>query len=192
MSSLNATPNKKPNPQGKGCVPVLQDLYALQATAPVAKPARQILRDFCISSIVLGARFRFKPVPGKPYFLYCSGGDWSLSLISPQEWGHRRPGDFVGRCTLHTDMCWQLEMPQLPSGHPASQHLETFVEAFSTYLQSHESITDCLPFYARHLPYYQRLLGTGVATSLAHSISALERDNPVSLIDAARSSSSTP
>ena len=62
--------SKNPNPQGKGLVPVLRDLGSLQAVAPAVKSSVDFLRDYCISSMVLAAKFSFKPVPGKDYYLY--------------------------------------------------------------------------------------------------------------------------
>jgi len=62
---------KKPqgNPQGKGAVPVLDALHALQAWQPDVKSADQILREFCLSTLVLSARFDFRVVPGNTYYL---------------------------------------------------------------------------------------------------------------------------
>ncbi len=58
------------NPQGKGAVPVLDALHALQAWQPDVKSADQILREFCLSTLVLSARFDFRVVPGNTYYLY--------------------------------------------------------------------------------------------------------------------------
>ena len=100
---------KNPNPQGKGVVPVLRDWATMRPVRSMPKDAAAFLRDYCISSLVLAARFQFKPVPGKEYFLYAREDDWMLSLIGPHEWGQREPGAFLGRCVLRADMTWAME-----------------------------------------------------------------------------------
>ena len=161
---------KSPNPQGKGCTPVLQDWAALHPHLPGRKTHDEILRDYCLSALVLAAKFRFRPVPGKPYHLYCDAGTWKLSLIGPQEWGERMPGEFVAQCRLQDDMTWQLEFDQLRADSTAAQCLQHFAEGFARAVAAQDSLQDGLPFYARKLPYFQRMLGTGLAVSLRHSI----------------------
>ena len=89
-----------PNPQGKGLVPVLDAWQSLQPAAVAPKSAPRLLGDYMVSLLVLSAEFSFKPVPGKPYYLYWREGDWQLSLISPVEWGLRLPGECLGECQL--------------------------------------------------------------------------------------------
>ena len=137
---------------------------------PVRKTPDDILRDYCLSALVLAARFRFRPVPGKPYHLYCDAGTWNLSLIGPREWGRRMPGEYVAQCRLQEDMTWQLEFDQLHTNSPAAQCLQHFAEGCARAVSAQDSLQDGLPFYARELPYFQRMLGTGLAASLRHSI----------------------
>ena len=170
MNQLIPANQKNPNPQGKGCVPVLQDWGALRPQLPQKKSGNDILTDYCLSALVLAAKFSFRPVLGKPYYLYRNEQDWSLSLIGPHEWGDSMPGDFVAHCQLRTDMTWQLEFGALQAGSPVSRRLEDFVESFTNTIASQDSVTDDLPFYVSNLPYYQRMLGTGLAVSLQHSI----------------------
>ena len=170
MDTLRPSAQKNPNPQGKGCVPVLQDWHALSRSSPVSKSAYDILTDYCFSALVLAAKFRFRPVPGKTYYLYSEEQAWSLSLIGPQEWGDSQPGEFVANCCLQTDMTWQLEFDQPRTDSPVSDRLKGFVEGFTSTLARQESVVDELPFYVRELPYYQRMLATGLAASLQHSI----------------------
>ena len=171
MHTLIPSTQKNPNPQGKGCVPVLQDWHALRPRLPERKQAQDILTDYCLSALVLAAQFRFRPVPGKPYYLYSDEQQWSLSLIGPQEWGDAMPGEFVANACLRTDITWQLEFCQLPADSPVTRRLEGFVDGFTNTLTHQESVLDELPFYVRGLPYYQRMLATGLAASLQHSIS---------------------
>ncbi|MEH6569239.1 MAG: DUF2452 domain-containing protein [Halioglobus sp.] len=170
MATTISSTQKNPNPQGKGCVPVLQDWHALSRSSPVKKSASDILTDYCFSALVLAAKFRFRPVLGKTYYLYSEEQEWSLSLIGPQEWGDSIPGEFVGNCRLQTDMTWQLEFGQLHTDSPVSNRLKDFVEGFAHALARQESVLDELPFYVSDLPYYQRMLATGLAVSLQHSI----------------------
>jgi hypothetical protein len=170
MKELTHSTPKNPNPQGKGCVPVLQDWAGARPQLPIRKSTAEILRDYCLSGLVLAATFRFRPVPGKHYFLYCNESDWMLSLVAPQEWGTAAPGDFVADCQLQTDMTWQLDFAPKGGGHRARERLQQFVEGFADMLAEQESPEDALPFYVPELPYFQRMLATGLAVSLQHSI----------------------
>jgi hypothetical protein len=104
---------KNPNPQGKGLVPLLRDWQTVQPAFCGQRSAVDFLRDYCVSSLVLAAQFRFKPVVGVPYFLYCGQQGWMLSLVGPDEWGQRLPGEYLARCRLRADMTWALEAAAL-------------------------------------------------------------------------------
>jgi len=157
-----------PNPQGKGLVPVLRDWSATRPAGSTRKNAPQFLRDYCISSLVLAARFKFRPVVGRTYYLYAGATEWTLSLIGPKEWHRTAPGNFLAPCRLRPDMTWELDSAEF-SDVSAVESLQRFVEGFVTTIQGQESISDELPFYAGHLSYYQRMLATGLASSLASS-----------------------
>ena len=162
---------KNPNPQGKGVVPVLRDWATMTPVGPIRKDAAVFLRDYCISSLVLAARFGFKPVPGKDYFLYAREGEWMLSLIGPHEWGQREPGAFLGRCRLRADMTWVIERcADEESDAVAVERAQAFVEGFVDTLAGQASVGENLPYYVSTLPYYQRLLATALATSLQRSL----------------------
>ena len=163
---------KNPNPQGKGMVPVLRDLDALQALVPTEKSSVDFLRDYCISSMVLAAEFNFKPVPGKDYYLYARQDTWSLSLIAPNEWGESRREQFVGKCRLRADMTWEMNTNQLNKDNSAINSAKRFIRDFIDTLGQQESITSQLPFFIRELPYYQRMLATAMASSLQQSAAA--------------------
>lgn len=159
---------KNPNPQGKGLVPVLRDWSATRPAGSTRKNAGQFLRDYCISSLVLAARFKFRPVVGNTYYLYAGDTQWTLSLIGPGEWHHDTPGDFLAPCRLRPDMTWELDATG-SRDVSAVASLQRFVEGFVHTIQGQESIGSELPFYVGHLPYYQRMLATGLASSLASS-----------------------
>ena len=166
---------KVANPQGKGALPLVQSLEASRPRDIPYKSPSQVLEQYCLSALVLGANFRFKPVPLKPYYLYLTNGSWELSLISPQEWGALTQRIFVARCELRTDMTWAVDVDVVAVEHETvSDSLQQHVEAFNHNLREKGSIEAALPFYVRELPYYQRLLASGLAASLNHSIARLE------------------
>ncbi|MFT6958846.1 MAG: hypothetical protein ACJAYC_003869 [Halieaceae bacterium] len=170
MNELIPRTTKNPNPQGKGCVGVMQDWALVRPQVPRQKSPGDILRDYCLSALVLSARFRFRPVLGMPYYLYCGELDWTLSLIGPQEWGHRMPGEFVANCSLQPDMTWQLEFGELQELSLVPERLQRFVDGFTASIPCEDSLVQGLPFYVEGLPYFQRMLATGLAVSLQHSI----------------------
>ena len=174
-----------PNPQGKGLVPVLQDLESLQSVVVVRKSAADFLRDYCVSSMILGATFRFKPVVGNNYYLYVTDQDFALSLIAPHEWGQHHPREFVARCVLRPDMTWEMDIAELAESSPALATAREFIEQFVGSIAQQDSIRQNLPFYVSELPYYQRMLTTALASSLRQSMpdkvddmKALLKDQP--------------
>ena len=166
MAVTKANERKNPNPQGKGGVPVLRDLGAFAPGGVGRKTPVEFFRDYCVSSLVLAARFHFRPVAGKPYFLYSTGDGWLLSLVGPTEWGERLPGPFVAACELRLDMTWQVEFDARDMPAPVADKLASFVEGFTATLDDQEDIADALPSYVSHLPYYRRVLASGLAASL--------------------------
>ena len=134
------------------------------------KSSGQFLRDYCISSLILSANFRFKPVMGNTYFLYVSDQGWTLSLISPDEWGQPKAGKFLGKCRLRNDMTWEMRISDLDENCRALVMARHYVDRFVDTLRGQDSISSNLPFYDSSLPYYQRLLSTALASSLKKSL----------------------
>ncbi|MFK8047798.1 MAG: DUF2452 domain-containing protein [Halioglobus sp.] len=185
VKPLSILPNPKPNPQGKGVVPILQDLERLQNCVASRKSAADFLRDYCVSSMILQATFQFQPVVGKHYFLYARDKNFALSLIAPHEWGTRQSGEFLGLCQLRSDMTWEMNTTDLRETSMALAMARDFIKRFMRTLAEQDSIDDNLPFYVSGLPYHQRVLGTALASSLRQSmpekaanIQALLRDQP--------------
>jgi hypothetical protein len=176
MNKSPVTLQKNPNPQGKGVVPVLRDWGTVQPVALGPKSPADFLRDYCISSLVLAAHFRFKPVVGRRYFLYGNAQGWSLSLIAPEEWGQRKVGEFVASCRLRPDMTWDMDTSRLEEHSPAVTMVRTFIRGFIDTLGGQDCITTHLPFYIAGLPYYQRLLATALASSLQRTLPATGDD----------------
>ncbi|MFN2327587.1 MAG: DUF2452 domain-containing protein [Chromatocurvus sp.] len=163
---------KRGNPQGKGLVPALEawnDTQPVQVVSP--RPARTLLADFCASSLVLAACFDFRPVAGNSYHLYRCGDVWRLSLISPREWGARRPGMHVARCDLRQDMTWSLVAAENLSESPdVVAALERHMEGFLAAVDTDERLVDTLPFHVSELPFYPRLLASALARSLRNNL----------------------
>lgn len=179
MTVTEGTKAKNPNPQGKGIVPVLDDLQALVVQPGAPKSPAKFLRDYFISSLVLSARFRFRPVVGRSYFLYSGKPEWLLSLIAPAQWHGKPPGEFVGRCTLRGDMTWDLETRNLEGLDDVSQDVLAFIESFVDRVTAEGSVGSSLPFYLSTLPYHQRALATALASSLQQSMTQTETGEDV-------------
>ena len=165
------------NPQGKGLVPVLRDWSAAQPSAVRAKSPQVLLAEYFTSLLVLSADFGFQPRQDVRYHLYRSKQRWHLSLISPGEWGAASPGSFLGNCTLLEDMTWKLEVREdLQSQPELLTTLRQFHEGFMDHLRRADFLEETLPFYAAGLPYYQRLLAAGLASSISTSMSLAGTD----------------
>ena len=80
------------------------------------------------------------------------------------------PGEFVANCCLQVDMTWHLEFGELQEHSLVPERLQRFVDGFSASISCGDSLVEGLPFYVEELPYYQRMLATGLAVSLKHSI----------------------
>lgn len=161
---------KNPNPQGKGVVPVLRDWQSFTPMALAPKTAANFLRDYCVSSLVLAADFRFKPVVGKTYYLYATSDGWSLTLIAPQEWGERKAGKFLASCQLRADMTWEMDAADLADQPEALAQARQFIEGFVDALSEQETIEEHLPYYVQEMPYYRRMLATALSASLKHTL----------------------
>ena len=162
-----------PNPQGKGQVTVLQHWEGSRPAVVLAKNERTLLTDYAISVLILSARFQFKPVPGNTYHLYRGDDSWRLSLIAPEEWRGPGLGAYVGACYLRTDMTWYLIPAEgLENDEALVDALDEFVVNFTASLNTGGTLEEGLPFYVPQLPFYQRLLATGLASSISQSAAA--------------------
>ncbi len=162
----------RPNPQGKGQIGFLLDWAYSSPRAVVAKPPRQLLADYFTSLLVLSSCFKFKPVFGKNYYLYIDGDQWSLSLVSPDEWDDEaRRRTFVGTCVLHDDSTWSIEPSDNIGEHGSIEdQLGIFYDGFIDKLQANPVLEDGLPLFEAGLPYYQRLFAAALSRSLKESM----------------------
>jgi len=168
---MSGHPTPAGNPQGKGLVPVLDALNALRPWQAEPKTGEAILRDFCLSTLVLSAHFDFRVVPGKTYYLYRRGSGWQLSLISPEEWGDRSPGPWVAHCDLRTDMTWDVALaPDIGDDGALVSALESHLRGFVERVSGAESLEAALPIYEQQLPYQQRMMATALSSSLQTSL----------------------
>lgn len=153
-------------------------MQALEASRPSEiedkSPAR-LLEEYCLSTLVLGAQFRFRPVPQKDYYLYRHLGQWELSLVGPAEWGLHTARVFVARCVLKLDMTWLVDIDSRAlRNEEITQCLQDHATAWSQAVHEAGSVEEGLPTYVAALPYYQRVLASGLAASLKHSILRLD------------------
>ena len=102
--------SENPNPQGKGLSPILATLEESRAAAAAVPPKHieQVSTELFTSLFVLESDFRFKPTPGRSYWLYHKRGRFWLSLIPPGEWDETDYGRYIGECSLQPDMTWTL------------------------------------------------------------------------------------
>ncbi|AEG01123.1 DUF2452 domain-containing protein [Methylomonas methanica] len=167
------TPTIKPaNPQGKGCVAVLDSLQQVktQLQAP-AKNIRQISGELFTSLFILSSQIRFKPTRGQTYWLYFKDKRYRLSLIAPEQWLPAQYGRYIGACELQTDLTWTLAL----SGDCSTDHALMLEIArqrleLEEKMQQAEKIDDVLPVYVATLPFYSRVLAAALADSLKQSM----------------------
>lgn len=155
------------NPEGKGQSGFLLDWYRSEPRGVVAKPQRQVLAEFFTSMLVLSAKFKYKPVVGVPNYLYWMDGEWSLSLIAPDEWSDARRAGFAGTCILHPDMTWTIEPSDLlADDNPVSDAVARFYDGFSEMLDTDLTLEEILPFYAGRMHYWPRLYANALSRSV--------------------------
>lgn len=159
------------NPEGKGLNGFLLDWYESEPRGLVVKPERQVLAEFFTSMLVLSAKFKYKPVVGVLNYLYWIRGEWTLSLIGPEEWSAERREGFVGTCVLQQDMTWTIEPSELLAGEgPVAEAIGRFYDAFVETLDTDLTIEEILPFYIGRMPYYQRLYASALSRSIRGAV----------------------
>lgn len=159
------------NPEGKGLSGLLIDWQRSDPGTVVAKPRHQVLAELFTSMLVLSASFRFRPAVGTPNFLYWADGEWSLSLVSPDEWSAEKRGGFVGTCFLQPDMTWTIAPSErLADDTPVAKAVGRFYEAFAGSLNTDLTLEEILPFHVARLRYYPRLYASALSRSVRTSI----------------------
>nr|MBC8414349.1 DUF2452 domain-containing protein [bacterium] len=146
-----------PNPQGKGLIPILESLSSSRPKLAVPpKHIDQIAGELFTSMFVLESEFAFKPIIGKPYFLYRKEGLFRLSLIDPKQWPGNLFGQYIGACTLEQDITWTLIMDEVAA---LDTELIGFIQskknAFEKALENAEKLEDVLPVFCGSMPFYR-------------------------------------
>jgi hypothetical protein len=156
------------NPEGKGLNGFLLDVYLSEPRGVAAKARHQILAELFTSMLVLSATFKYRPAVGTLNYLYRINGEWSLSLIAPEEWSDERRAGFAGTCVLHRDMTWTIApSPSLADDdNPAAEAIRRFYEAFAGTLDTDLALEEILPVHVQGLPYYQRLYAYALSRSV--------------------------
>ena len=159
------------NPEGKGLNGFLLDWHQSEPRGVVAKPQRQVLAEFFTSMLVLSAAFKFRPAIGTATYLYWIDGEWSLSLIAPDEWSDKRRAGFAGICELQRDMTWTI-IPSdvLAEDNPVSDAIGRFYDAFVEMFDTDITLEEILPFYVGRFPYYQRLYANALSRSVRAAV----------------------
>lgn len=162
---------KVSNPQGKGIAGIADDLRAFSPLQVQAKSSLQWLADYFTSTLVLGAKYGFKPVIGKEYYLYFKDKDWKLSLIEPQAWRSHNPGVFFAECILTRDMSWSVELAPDWQKHSALvKAVKKLEQSFFESINDPMPLIEKLPFFMQQLSYYQRLGANALSRSLKQSL----------------------
>ncbi len=159
------------NPDGKGANGFMLDWYRSEPRGVVAKPERQVLAEYFTSMLVLSASFKYKPAIGAENYLYVIDGEWSLSLIRPDQWSSERQAGFVGTCVLQHDMTWTIDpSDNLSVDGPVADAVALFYDAFAESLDTDLTLEEILPFYVGSMPYYQRLYANALSRSIRRAV----------------------
>lgn len=156
------------NPQGKGTTLLTNHWHPNVQIAQKTVP--EVLKAFLTSSLVLSAKFSFKPVVAQSYWLYLWNDELRLSLIEPEKLDAEQVY-CIGECKLDNDLTWQIS--PIKGGQDQQQvtaFLERYFEGFSEHLSSEEMFADLLPFYQTNLPYYARVFAHGLSKSISLSL----------------------
>ncbi|MEP7266650.1 MAG: DUF2452 domain-containing protein [Saprospiraceae bacterium] len=76
----------------------------------LVKQSKNIHERIQVSEQIYMAAVGFDPVINHIYHLYSKKTDqsWILSMIAPQEWGRKKPYDFLATIRLMADHTWEI------------------------------------------------------------------------------------
>ncbi|MFZ9001707.1 MAG: DUF2452 domain-containing protein [Bacteriovoracaceae bacterium] len=162
--------NKLPNPQGKGLVPILNELQQFKYAEVAPKSFEKISNEIFTALFVLESHFNFCPRPKQLYYLFKKGDKYFLSLISNKDWGEKRPySDYIGECQLHEDMAWTLNLNENLS-KVILEDIKLKFEKYKKDLSRLDKVDDILPKYVDQISFYQRALLWSLGQSLKASM----------------------
>lgn len=165
--------SKNPNPQGKGNLPVLAALTESRRAVATVPPKRveQVSTELFTSLFVLASDFRFRPVPGRPYWMYRKPGRFWLALSPPEQVSEDVYGRYIGRCELQPDMTWTLELSEAAAADPEFLALlEARRAQLDSELEGVGTLDEILPKFRGEMPFYQRVFAYALAHSLGISM----------------------
>lgn len=86
----------------------------------LARQVQDIKKRVYVSDLIYNAEIAFTPVVGKTYFLYQETNEKRyLSLISPEEWGHKISNQaFIAEIRLNGDHTWKVIRSTIEIGQP--------------------------------------------------------------------------
>ncbi len=75
----------------------------------LAKQAKKLKSRVEISETIYQAKMSFEPLVGHDYYLYeTDAHDFTLSLLSPADWGKRLPHIYKAKVSLLADHTWDV------------------------------------------------------------------------------------
>lgn len=85
----------------------MQQIFEQMKT--LAQQAKAINDRLAISERIYQAEMRFDPLIGRTYYLYTKGEKDILTMVSPNEWGHKMPyDDYIASVKLLSDHTWEV------------------------------------------------------------------------------------
>lgn len=161
-----------PNPQGKGLVPLFQglDRHRLDRLLP-PKKIDQVQMELFTSMFVLKSEIRFNPIPDRAYFLYQTDGRYKLLMVGPLEWTAPYRGRYIGKCILHQDRTWSMDLDAaMTSDEAFMRDITAEQDKLQQALENATCVQDVLPVFEEAMGYNSRLLAYILGKSLGLSM----------------------
>lgn len=163
---------KVANPQGKGVVTLFNEWHA-PGVVSEQRDLPTLVKDYLLSLMVLSAKFKFRPVPNKDYYLYLKNGELIMTLIEPEKSGERF-GQFVGSCFLKPELTWTVEFSeQSKTDIDIQTYIQNFYAGFEAHHDQNVDLLSLLPFFEESLPFYARMYANGLAKSIEQGMNSL-------------------
>lgn len=167
---LEIVKKKKPNPQGKGQVTLLNDLDGVKGVSK-DKSFDEITLDLFKSLFVLSSDFKFRAVRDHTYYLYNVADRYKLMHVAPDEWPRGAPGVFCAECKLRSDYTWSIDFSEEAAMDPQfCEQLADHIEQFKDTMNTAADFESVLPFHESSLGYHQRVLGYALSKSIQGSL----------------------
>lgn len=153
------------NPQGKGVVSLFSEWHEPLIVRD-QRSLPTLIKEYVLSLLVLSAKFKFRPVQNRNYYLYLQNAELIMTLIEPEK-SRDRFGRFVGSCNLLSSLTWHIEFAEQATTDPLIiDFLHNFYAGFESHHRQNINLTDLLPFFEASLPFYARMYANGLAKSI--------------------------